>query len=287
LQQYDLPYEDLTLVTRDRVKIKCYLLVQRKELNTTTKTTFESLQEVEEPPEKFATTRPTVIMFHGNGGNIGHRIPLAKVFYVKMRCNVMMVSYRGYGLSEGSPSEEGFQIDAQTVLDYLLNHKVLAKTPIILYGQSIGGALSIDLASKNPGAIRALILENTFMTLPSLIPSALPFLSPFAFLCHQKWESASKLPKIPVTTPILMLSGLQDEVVPAEHMKELWQIAQKRRTARSSALSKKETDGGLGQAVDGTGKSKFVEFPEGHHNDTFIQAGYWSAVAEFVASLRS
>ena len=87
--------------------------MQRNELNLATKTTFESLQEAEEPPEKvdtifyprfrrahgseiqYAATRPTVIMFHGNGGNMGHRIPLAKVFYVKMRCNVMMVSYRG------------------------------------------------------------------------------------------------------------------------------------------------------------------------------------------------
>jgi fermentation-respiration switch protein FrsA (DUF1100 family) len=76
------------------------------------------------------------------------------------------------------------------------------------------------------------------MTLPSLIPSALPFLSPFAFLCHQKWESANKLPKIPVTTPILMLSGLQDEVVPAEHMKRLWEIAKKRRTTRFSVFFK-------------------------------------------------
>jgi len=111
--QYDLPYEDLTLITRDGVKIRCYLLVQREELNLAAKTTFESLQEAEDPPEKvdivldshfyrahnpriqYAATRPTVIMFHGNGGNMGHRIPLAKVFYVKMRCNVMMVSYRG------------------------------------------------------------------------------------------------------------------------------------------------------------------------------------------------
>ena len=178
----------------------------------------------------------------------------------------------------------------------------------ILYGQSIGGAVSIDLASRNPEAvgspiisevplqvshllsliqIRALILENTFMTLPSLIPSALPFLSPFAFLCHQKWESANKLPKIPVTTPILMLSGLQDEVVPTEQMKGLWEIAQKRRTTRSSVFSKvgspillrypasetshswKGADGGHGEAIDGTGKSKFIEFPEGHHS-TFM-----------------
>lgn len=74
------------------------------------------------------------------------------------------------------------------------------------------------------------------MTLPSLIPTALPFLSPFAFLCHQKWESANKLPKIPVTTPILMLSGLQDEVVPAEHMRGLWEIAKRRRTTKYSAF---------------------------------------------------
>ena len=50
--QYDLPYEDLALVTRDEVKIRCYLLMQRKELNLATKTTFESLQEPEDPPEK-------------------------------------------------------------------------------------------------------------------------------------------------------------------------------------------------------------------------------------------
>ncbi|KAF9787968.1 Alpha/Beta hydrolase protein [Thelephora terrestris] len=285
--QYDLPYEDLTLVTQDRVKIRCYLLVQRKELNLATKTTFDILPEAEDPPEKYAATRPTIIMFHGNGGNMGHRIPLAKIFYLKMRCNVMMVSYRGYGLSEGSPSEEGFQIDAQTALEYLLDHEVFAKTPIILYGQSIGGAVSIDLASRNPETIRALILENTFMTLPSLIPSALPFLSPFAFLCHQKWESAKKLPKIPVTTPILMLSGLQDEVVPAEHMKELWEIAKTRRNTGSRAFFKKETEREYKEVNDGTGKSKFVEFPEGHHNDTFIQAGYWSAVETFVAGLES
>lgn len=282
--QYDLPYEDLSLVTQDQVKIRCYLLTQRKELNLAAKTTFESLQKAEDPPEKFAATRPTVIMFHGNGGNMGHRIPLAKVFYVKMRCNVMMVSYRGYGLSEGSPSEEGFQIDAQTVLDHLLNHEVFAKTQIVLYGQSIGGAVSVDLASRNPQAISALILENTFMTLPSLIPTALPFLSPFAFLCHQKWETANKLPKIPVATPILMLSGLQDEVVPAEHMKGLWEIAKKGRTTKSSAFFRKET-GSEREVIDETGKSKFVEFHEGHHNDTFIQPGYWSAVADFVASL--
>ena len=59
------------------------------------------------PNLQFIASRPTVLMFHGNGGNHGHRIPLAKIFYMRMRCNVFMLSYRGYGLSDGSPSEKG------------------------------------------------------------------------------------------------------------------------------------------------------------------------------------
>lgn len=54
-------------------------------------------------------------MFHGNGGNHGHRIPLAKIFYLRMRCNVFMMSYRGYGLSEGSPSEKGACFPSTTI----------------------------------------------------------------------------------------------------------------------------------------------------------------------------
>ena len=76
--------------------------------------------------------------------------------------------------------------------------------------------------------IRALILENTFLSLPRLVPSALPVLGPFAFLCHQKWDSASKVPLIPAETPMLLLSSVQDEVVPREHMQELWELVQKR-----------------------------------------------------------
>ena len=75
--------------------------------------------------------------------------------------------------------------------------------------------------------IRALILENTFLSLPRLVPFAMPFLGPFAFLCHQKWDS-SKIPTIPAETPMLLLSSVQDEVVPREHMEELWELVRKR-----------------------------------------------------------
>ncbi|KAI0635394.1 alpha/beta-hydrolase [Trametes polyzona] len=287
---FGLPYQDLPLVTPDNVTLRCYLMTQRKDIP------FHGAMPVEttdsETDEEFASKRPTVLMFHGNGGNVGHRIPLAKVFYVKMRCNVLMMSYRGYGRSEGSPSEKGICIDAQCALDYVLQHPYLSKTPVILYGQSIGGAVAIDLASRNPHAIRALVLQNTFTSLPRLVPSALPVLGPFAFLCHQKWDSASKIPSIPAETPMLLLSGVRDEVVPREHMQELWKLVQERVPGGRRA-SERQGKGEDADAKDEGSKrptsttSRFVEFERGTHNDTCVQEGYWQAVADFIARVEA
>ncbi|KAH8979922.1 Alpha/Beta hydrolase protein [Lactarius hatsudake] len=302
---FSIPYTDLELTTPDDVKIKAFLLLQRTVLNL-----GETPVEWEEGPpsdEEFAATRPTVLMFHGNGGNHGHRIPLGKIFFGKMRCNVIMLSYRGYGHSEGTPSEKGLQIDAQTVLDYVRAHPILSKTRIILYGQSIGGAVSIDLAYRNPDAISALIIENTFMSLPRLIPSAMPLLGPFSFLCHQKWESYLKAPKLPPDMRVLMLGGARDEVVPRSQMQELWAIIHTRGRARdaekpaSLPASSTTTEKARGKRAendddddDGAkvpprvvtdGGNTYIEFSAGTHNDTCIQPGYWSAVNEFVESL--
>ncbi|OJA13758.1 hypothetical protein AZE42_01551 [Rhizopogon vesiculosus] len=275
---FGLQYKDLPLVTEDGVTLRCYLLMQRTEISNSHGPRIEYTDQ--ETDEEFASKRPTILMFHGNGGNHGHRIPLARVFFVKMRCNVLMLSYRGYGHSEGSPSETGEAplSNAQTALDYVTSHPYLRNSPVIIYGQSIGGAVAIDLASRNPSSkITALILENTFTNLPRLVPQALPLLGPFAFLCHQKWDSVAKIPLIPRSTPILMLSGVLDEVVPREHMQELWQIASRRQGSKLSDMSV--------ISEIGNGKSKFVEFEAGHHNDTCVQQGYWTAVADFMTSL--
>jgi fermentation-respiration switch protein FrsA (DUF1100 family) len=71
-----------------------------------------------------------------------------------MRCNVLALSYRGYGKSEGTANEKGIKFDAQTALDYILSNEKLEKTSIYLYGQSIGGAVSIFLASQNTQRVR-------------------------------------------------------------------------------------------------------------------------------------
>lgn len=115
----------------------------------------------------------TVLMFHGNAGNIGYRLPIAKILAEELRCNVLMLQYRGYGLSSGSPNEKGIMIDAQTGLDYIRQRHELRGSRIVLYGQSLGGAVSIGLAAKNrkQGDIAGMILENTFTSMRKMIPS--------------------------------------------------------------------------------------------------------------------
>lgn len=139
-----------------------------------------------------------------------------------------------------SPNENGLRLDSQSALDFVLSHPALEKTRIFLYGQSIGGAVSIDLASRNtsrvslgstssrvtqadgaPRQIHGLIVENTFLSLPKLVPHVLPFLGPFLFLLHQKWPSEDRIDAI--TVPSLFLSGRRDELVPPAHMRSLFE----------------------------------------------------------------
>lgn len=119
--------------------------------------------------------RPTVLMLHANAGNVGHRLPLAKIFVQRCGFNVMAISYRGYGHSQGIPSETGILLDAQTAFDYLLSHPILSSTPIFLHGQSLGGAVAIGLATdhRNLDKIKGVVLENTFLNMvpPSFLDS--------------------------------------------------------------------------------------------------------------------
>ena len=110
----------------------------------------------------------------------------------------------------------------------------------------------------------------------------MPFLGPFAFLCHQKWDS-SKIPTIPAETPMLLLSSVQDEVVPREHMQELWELVQKRvPRGQRDVHAEQGDDGTKGVSVKNPGPgagvakfSRFVEFNAGTHSEWLAARRLW------------
>ncbi|KAF8603712.1 alpha/beta-hydrolase [Ceratobasidium sp. AG-I] len=281
--EYGIPYTDLTFTTSDKVKIRAYLLIQRRTLLSADGSLDNGDIDAVGDDAEFARSRPTVLFLHANAGNVGHRVPLAKVFYNKMRCNVLMLSYRGYGLSEGQPSEKGLKIDAQTAFDYILEHPILRDTRKILYGQSIGGAVAFYMASQNSSSVSALVVENTFMTLPSLIPTVLPVAAPLSFLCHQVWDSAKAARGLPVELPVLLLSGSEDELVPPSQMQGLFDILSGAEGKSAEAEAEPKADAGEIAPHIGNGRILvFKKFANGHHNDTCVQPGYWDNVAEFL-----
>ncbi|KUJ22893.1 BEM46 family protein-like protein [Mollisia scopiformis] len=213
------------------------------------------------PPNKRAQKNVTVLMFHGNAGNIGHRVPIARMFVQRMGCSVLMLEYRGYGLSTGSPDETGLMIDAQTGFDYLRKRAETRDNDIVIFGQSLGGAVSIQLVAKNQNDKRmvGLVLENTFLSMRKLIPSIIPPARYLTLLCHQVWASDTFLPSI-TEVPILFLSGLQDEIVPPSHMRRLYEICQ-------------------------SPTKIWKPLPGGDHNSSVIEEGYFESIADFVANL--
>ncbi|KAI1172466.1 alpha/beta-hydrolase [Nemania sp. FL0916] len=212
-------------------------------------------------PKRSRLANCTVLMFHGNAGNIGHRLPIARKLISTIGCNVFMLEYRGYGLSTGEPDEKGITLDAQTALNYLRSRAETRSHKLIVYGQSLGGAVSIKLVAKNQhgGDIVGLILENTFLSMRALIPSVIPPAKYLTMLCHQVWPSESILPGIS-EVPILFLSGLQDEIVPPSHMRRLYEVA--------------------------TVPTKIWKpLPSGDHNSSVLEDGYFESVADFVSNV--
>ncbi|EEB05749.1 esterase/lipase [Schizosaccharomyces japonicus yFS275] len=232
---YNLKYERLSLKTRDKQTLDSFLMLQ------------------EHDPE----SRPTLLYFHANAGNMGHRLPIARVFYTALNMNVFIISYRGYGKSTGVASENGLQIDAQTALDFLKDHPVCSKTKIVVYGQSIGGAVGIALTAKNQDSVSALLLENTFLSIPDMIPTVIPFGAPvLSRFCTQRWPSKTRIKKID-KVPVLFLSAESDELVPPSHMKLLF-------------------------AASKSPKKQFRSFRNVHHNDTCLAQGYFQVIADFL-----
>jgi abhydrolase domain-containing protein 13 len=168
-----------------------------------------------------ARTRPTVLFLHSNAGNLSHRIPNIRELVETCHFNVFILSYRGYGRSDGTPSEEGLKRDAAAALRYLATAGRADVDPnrIVVLGRSLGGAVGIWLAANFPEWCAALLVENAFTSVPDMVDVVLPALKRVKWLSRNTWDNVKEIER--VTVPILFLSSSKDELVPPAHMRAL------------------------------------------------------------------
>ena len=163
--------------------------------------------------------KSTVLFFHGNAGNISHRINYLAMFK-RLGYNTLLFDYRGYGQSSGVPSESGTYLDAQAAWRYLTETRGIAPAQIVLFGESLGGAVAAWLAvQEKPGL---LALASTFTSVPDLAAEIYPFL-PVRWISRFDYDTRKSLQS--VTCPVFIAHSPQDEIIPFEHGQQLFQAA--------------------------------------------------------------
>ncbi len=150
----------------------------------------------------------TLLFFHGNAGNISHRRESIKIF-LKLKLNVFIVDYRGFGRSTGQPSEQGTYEDAAAAWDYLVNTRKLQPGEILVFGRSLGSAVATHLAVRSQPA--ALIVESPFSSARDMASIALPLLS-HVVLLRFNYDTAQKIRE--VNCPVLVIHSKNDELIP-------------------------------------------------------------------------
>jgi len=163
--------------------------------------------------------RAVVLFCHGNGGNITHRADVIRALHDRVGVAVLVFDYRGYGKSEGKPDESGVLADARAARTWLARKTGVGENQIVLMGESLGGAVAVDLATD--GA-RALILENTFSSIPDVAASHYPW-APVRLLMRTRFDSAAKIRSY--HGPLYQSHGDRDSIVPLELAKRLFDAA--------------------------------------------------------------
>ena len=194
-----LAFEDLTLTTSDGEQIAAWYVPH-------------------------AEPSATVLFCHGNAGNIADRLAALKQWHTQGFA-VLILDYRGYGRSTGSPGEQGTYLDAEAAWQYLTAERKLSPGQIVLYGRSLGGAVAIELASRHEPA--ALLVECTFTSMVDVGRSLYPLLPVSLILVH-RYESVEKVPHI--RCPKLFVHGTDDELVPVRLGQALFHAAAEPKT---------------------------------------------------------
>lgn len=202
----------------------------------------------------------TLVYFHGNGGNIGHRVDIVLMLHERLGANVFIFDYRGYGRSEGSPSERGFYLDAEAALGYLGSRQDIAQSRLVFYGHSIGAAVAVEMAASQQAY--AVILESPFTSVKAMARRAYPLLSrvvPPGLVVRSRYDSLSKIKN--VRSPVLVLHGDRDEIAPFEMGRELFEAANE--------------------------PKRFYIIKGANHNDTHLAGGaaYYEAIKGFISDI--
>jgi fermentation-respiration switch protein FrsA (DUF1100 family) len=165
-----------------------------------------------------ATPRGAVVLCHGNAGNIASRIEKAHAF-VSGGFDVVLFDYRGYGLSTGEPSEEGTYLDAEAAWTKLVESGV-APERIVAFGESLGGAVAVELARRR--RVGAVVVEDTFTSLTDMAGRVYPWL-PTRLLLRTRYASADKIGALDV--PVMVIHSRDDELVPFAQGRALYDAA--------------------------------------------------------------
>jgi len=172
--------------------------------------------------------RPTIVLFHGNGGHIGHRGYKARLF-IDAGFGILLVVYRGYGGNPGKPSEKGFHADARAALSFLVDEKVdLGR--IVLYGESLGTGVAIELATdvKTNHSIKSIVLEAPYTSISEVAAHHYPFLMA-RIIVKDSFESYSKIGRF--SGDLLVIHGERDRTVPIFFGRKLFSAAREPKKA--------------------------------------------------------
>lgn len=184
---------------------------------------------------------PAVLVLNGNAGNRFHRAPLAHALS-RAGFAVLLFDYRGYGGNPGSPTERGLLTDARAAARYLAARDDVDARRIAYFGESLGAAVAVALATEAPPAV--LVLRSPFTSLADMRKLHYPLL-PFDFLLLDRYPAIDQIAR--VTAPVLVIAGERDEVVPPAHSRRLFDAANE--------------------------PKRFLLVPTAHHNDPALLSG--------------
>jgi fermentation-respiration switch protein FrsA (DUF1100 family) len=161
----------------------------------------------------------TLLYFHGNAGNISHRLHSIRQFH-DLGLSVFIIDYRGYGESDGRPSEKGLYRDAEAAWQYLTEDRAIPEADIILFGRSLGGSLAAWLADEH--GPRALIVDSAFTSVPDIGADVYPWL-PVRLLSRIQHPTREHVTK--ARCPVLVVHSRDDEIIPFHHGEALFAAA--------------------------------------------------------------